>query len=176
VPLLARATAINNAIVPPETAAQHLHWGETWFRGRTIRYGEDVAGLLAMGRAVPATAFILAMRERRALAAELAALFEREVDLPLTPTQAVTATRPDQATVELDGRTYGLLDVLIHFLCGFSLTGVPALAVPAGFSAEGLPVSVQLIGPRLANSRVLQVGLAFERATGFAQHHPGLSA
>jgi Asp-tRNA(Asn)/Glu-tRNA(Gln) amidotransferase A subunit family amidase len=35
---------------------------------------------------------------------------------------------------------------------------------------------VQLIGPRLADSRVLQVGLAFERATGFAQHHPGLSA
>lgn len=174
VPLLARATAINNAIVPPETSAQHLHWGETWFRGRTIRYGEDVAGLLAMGRDVPATAFILASRERRLLGAELAALFEGKVDLLLTPTQAVTATRPDQATVELEGEAHGLLDVLIHFLCGFSLTGVPALAVPAGFSAEGLPVSIQLIGPQLADSRVLQAGMAFERATGLARHHPPL--
>ena len=34
VPPLARASIINNAIVPPETAAQHLHWAETWFKAR----------------------------------------------------------------------------------------------------------------------------------------------
>ena len=128
-----------------------------------------------MGREVPATACILAMRERRALARELAALFESDVDLLLTPTEAVTATRADQTTVELAGRPHDLIEVLIHFLCGFSLTGVPALALPAGLSAEGLPVSVQLIGPRLGDPRVLQAGLMFERATGLPKHPPHLS-
>ena len=72
VPPLARAGIINNAIVPPETAAQHLDWAETWFKAKAIRYGEDVATLLAMGRAVPATDFVRASRERNALAAALA--------------------------------------------------------------------------------------------------------
>ena len=70
VPPLARASIINNAIVPPETAAQHLHWAETWFKAKAIRYGEDVATLLAMGRAVPATDFFRASRERKALSAD----------------------------------------------------------------------------------------------------------
>ena len=58
VPLLARATAINDAIVPPETMAQHANWQTGWFRGRDIRYGEDVAQLLAAGATVRGTATI----------------------------------------------------------------------------------------------------------------------
>jgi aspartyl-tRNA(Asn)/glutamyl-tRNA(Gln) amidotransferase subunit A len=97
VPLLARARQINNAIVPPETAAQHRHWSETWFMGRTIRYGADVARLLEMGRAVSAVETILATRERARLGAELAALFGRDCDLLLTPTAAIVAPRAGPA-------------------------------------------------------------------------------
>lgn len=172
VPLLSRAGAINNAIVPPETAAQHLHWAETWFKGRTIRYGEDVAKLLARGRAVPATDFIRAGRERRALGVALTEIFAREADLLLTPTQAVAATRPGAETIDLGGRTYDALDVMIHFLCGFSLTGVPALALPAGFDSEGMPVSVQIIGRHLDEGRVLGAGHAFERTKPWVQNRP----
>ena len=55
---------------------------------------------------------------------------------------------------------------MIHFLCGFSLTGVPALALPSGADEEGLPVSVQIIGPHLHDPRVLSVGRALEAALG----------
>jgi Asp-tRNA(Asn)/Glu-tRNA(Gln) amidotransferase A subunit family amidase len=55
---------------------------------------------------------------------------------------------------------------MIHFLCGFSLTGLPALALPCGADDSGLPVSVQLVGPRLYDPRVLAVGLALEAAIG----------
>ncbi len=53
-----------------------------------------------------------------------------------------------------------------------SVTGCPALAVPAGFSPAGLPIGVQIVGPHLADFAVLQAGHAFEAATGFGRRRP----
>ncbi|MFB7716108.1 amidase [Nocardia sp. NPDC056100] len=53
-----------------------------------------------------------------------------------------------------------------------SATGCPALSVPGGFTATGLPVGVQIIGPHRADRRVLEVGHAFEQATGFGKIRP----
>jgi len=154
VPLLARASEINNAIVPPETMAQHTRWQEGWFRGRDVRYGEDVAALLAAGASVPGTATILAQHDRAALAHQLEELFTGSADILLTPTEATVAVRDEAAD----------LGAMIHFLCGFSLAGIPALALPCGTDGQGLPVSVQIVGPRLHDPRVLAVGWALERA------------
>jgi aspartyl-tRNA(Asn)/glutamyl-tRNA(Gln) amidotransferase subunit A len=174
VPLLGRAGPINRAIVLSETAAQHLHWAETWFKGKKIAYGEDVAALLAKGRAVAATEFIQASRERKALATALAEVFASEAELLLTPTVAVAAPRLGDETLELGSRELDLLDVMIHFLCGFSLAGVPALAIPAGFDGRGMPVSIQIVGPRLADARVLTLGRAFESARPWSAFRPQL--
>ncbi|MGW7595128.1 amidase family protein, partial [Streptomyces rubiginosohelvolus] len=51
-------------------------------------------------------------------------------------------------------------------------TGSPALSVPAGFTPGGLPVGVQIVGPHRADFAVLQVGHAFERATGHWRRRP----
>jgi amidase len=53
-----------------------------------------------------------------------------------------------------------------------SATGCPALSVPAGFTAGGLPVGVQIVGPHLADFAVLQAGHAFEQATRVALRRP----
>ena len=54
-----------------------------------------------------------------------------------------------------------------------SVTGCPALSVPAGFTRAGLPVGVQLVTAPRTESLALRVGLAFERATEFGLRHPG---
>ncbi|WP_299953470.1 amidase [uncultured Modestobacter sp.] len=55
-----------------------------------------------------------------------------------------------------------------------SATGCPALSVPGGFTADGLPVGLQIVGPPRADRRVLEVGHALEQATGFGRRRPDL--
>jgi amidase len=53
-----------------------------------------------------------------------------------------------------------------------SATGCPALSVPGGFTADGLPVGLQIIGAPRADRKVLEVGHAFEQATRFGSRRP----
>jgi amidase len=53
-----------------------------------------------------------------------------------------------------------------------SATGCPALSVPGGFTADGLPVGLHVIGPHRADLTVLRVGHAFEQATRYAERRP----
>ena len=55
-----------------------------------------------------------------------------------------------------------------------SVTGLPAISVPAGFTPDGLPVGLQLVGRRRADWPLLQVAQAFEAATGHGQVIPPL--
>ena len=56
-----------------------------------------------------------------------------------------------------------------------SATGNPAASVPAGFTPEGLPVGVQIVGRNKEDFSVLQMAHAFELATGFGKKRPGIT-
>jgi len=55
-----------------------------------------------------------------------------------------------------------------------TVTGLPAISVPCGFTAEGLPVGVQIVGRHQDERGVLQLAYAFEQATGLWKHKPAL--
>jgi len=55
-----------------------------------------------------------------------------------------------------------------------NLTGLPALSVPCGFTRDGLPVGLQLIGPRRSEARLLAIALAYEEETDWHARHPAL--
>ena len=56
-----------------------------------------------------------------------------------------------------------------------SATGNPAASVPAGFTLEGLPVGIQIVGRDKEDFAVLQLAHAFEQATGFGRKHPPIA-
>jgi len=56
-----------------------------------------------------------------------------------------------------------------------TLTGLPAISVPCGFTPGGLPIGVQIVGRHQADLDVLRIAHAFEAATGFATRHPAVA-
>ena len=56
----------------------------------------------------------------------------------------------------------------------FNVTGHPALAVPAGFSSDGMPLSFQIAGRNFDEAAIYRAARAYERATGWPDRHPEL--
>jgi amidase len=56
-----------------------------------------------------------------------------------------------------------------------TVTGLPAISVPCGFTPEGLPVGIQIVGRPRDDLGVLQLAHAFESVTGFGKHHPPIA-
>jgi aspartyl-tRNA(Asn)/glutamyl-tRNA(Gln) amidotransferase subunit A len=57
----------------------------------------------------------------------------------------------------------------------FNVTGNPAMSIPMGFSASGLPLSMQIVGRAFDEGTVLRIGAAFEAATGLSARRPALA-
>ncbi len=100
--------------------------------------------------------------------------FER-YDVLLAPVSQVPPFDADlEFPTEVDGMaTPGYVDWMRSAYL-ISATGCPALSVPAGFTPDGLPVGLQVIGPHQADLAVLQIGHAFEQATKYAERRPVL--
>jgi aspartyl-tRNA(Asn)/glutamyl-tRNA(Gln) amidotransferase subunit A len=93
-------------------------------------------------------------------------------DLLLTPTMPIPAFPAGQAVP--DDWPSQLWTSWTPYTYPFNLTQQPALSVPCGFTGNGLPVGLQLVGPRHADALVLRAGRAYERATDWGRHRPPL--
>jgi aspartyl-tRNA(Asn)/glutamyl-tRNA(Gln) amidotransferase subunit A len=121
----------------------------------------DLVGVVRGGRRHSALAFIDALQRRDELAIQMS-LFHRDWDLLLTPTVPLTAFAagrqvpegwPDPHWPSWTGFTYP-----------FNLTQQPAASVPCGVSADGLPIGLQIVGPRFRDDLVLRAAAAYEAA------------
>ncbi|MFB3816622.1 MAG: amidase [Candidatus Methylomirabilales bacterium] len=93
-------------------------------------------------------------------------------DLLLTPTLAVPPFAAG-ASAPAGGRTGSRL-AWVAFTYPFNLTGQPAATLPCGFTAAGLPVGLQIVGPRLRDDLVLRAAAAFETLSPWAHRLPPL--
>jgi len=126
------------------------------------RFGADVLDRLRHGQAVTGPAYAEGLRFKERWLRQLDRAFER-VDVILTPTCPVTAPlRIDTA------RMLETTRALSRFTYAWALAGTPALSVPCGFAANGLPVGLQLVAPRWHDARVLALGAHYQGAT---RHH-----
>jgi aspartyl-tRNA(Asn)/glutamyl-tRNA(Gln) amidotransferase subunit A len=106
---------------------------------------------------------------RAAFTEEVRRFFSR-YDLLLTPTLAVP---PFAAGLERppDDRAGSRL-AWVAFTYPFNLTGHPAATVPCGFTQDRLPIGLQIVGGRLADSTVLRAAAAFEAAAPWTDRRP----
>ncbi len=104
--------------------------------------------------------YLEAVDQVEQLRASLVQLF-REFDVLLLPTGPAAAHPHDTRRHEIGGETAPARHALTCTV-PFDLTGSPALSVPFGFSGDGLPIGVQLVGRHFEETTVLRAGAALE--------------
>ena len=120
---------------------------------RRIRFGENIS----------AAEYIRWRRELDGERRRAHDLFA-EVDLLVTPTTPIPA--PDIAELKKNSEALRPAElVLLRNTRPFNVWGLPAISVPCGFSKSGLPIGLQIAGPRWREDLVLRLARAYEAAT-----------
>jgi aspartyl-tRNA(Asn)/glutamyl-tRNA(Gln) amidotransferase subunit A len=129
---------------------------------------------IEMGQRPSAVDFVQAANVRRTLNDAFREFFTT-YDLLLTPTLAAPPLPLGRHVYEeIGGKAVGALGWLA-FTFPINMLGYPAVTVPAGWTAAGLPVGLQIVGPRFADAAVLRAAAAFEARQPWADRRPDLS-
>jgi aspartyl-tRNA(Asn)/glutamyl-tRNA(Gln) amidotransferase subunit A len=162
------AVALYPLISGPEVASFH----GPWLRERSDQYSPQVRARLVAGLLVPAARYIDAIRRRGQLLAEVIESIFCEVDVILAPTWL----RPVPTIEEVDvGDGPDMMRVLSSILRptqAINVLGLPALAVPAGFTPNGLPIGVQMIGRPWSDALLLALGKDYQDVTDWHLQRP----
>ena len=98
-------------------------------------------------------------------------------DLLVLPTVAVQPFPVEQRyPTELNGKPLENYTQWFFLTYAISVTGLPAISVPAGFTRDGLPVGIQIVGRRRQEAAVLRAAAAFESAAPWADQIPPVVA
>ena len=76
---------------------------------------------------------------------------------------------------EINGESLPTYIDWIRACSDITVTGLPAISVPCGFTDSGLPVGIQIVGRHRDEWGVLQLAYAFEQATGFGKRRPAIA-
>jgi len=142
-----------------------------YVESRTRGFGPEVKRRILLGTFALAAGYYeayygRAMRARAALSADFERAFS-EVDVIVCPSIPAPAFRIGEKTE--DPLTMYLSDI---FTVPASLAGLPAISVPSGFSRDGLPLGVQILGPRLGEESVFAAAGALERELALPDDMP----
>ncbi|HKV83759.1 MAG TPA: amidase [Ktedonobacterales bacterium] len=154
---------VYRAIQKPE--AYTFHKDQGWLDTRAELYRPQTLGAIRSGAEYSASDYIHARLARQRFAGQMRDLL-RDVDALMTPTLPVPAIRiADVDTPMLfDGREEPAGHSL-RYTFPFDLTGQPALTVPGGFTASGLPIGLQIVTAHFADALALRIGHAYQRVT-----------
>ena len=110
-----------------------------------------------------------AARDRSAWYQVLRNLFETYDFLILPATQVLPFDSALHWPAQVNGRDMDTYHRWMEVVVPATMAGLPALSVPAGFSSAGLPAGLQILGPTQADWSVLQVGHAYDQASGHSR-------
>jgi aspartyl-tRNA(Asn)/glutamyl-tRNA(Gln) amidotransferase subunit A len=162
---------VSNVIARAESSAVHARI----VRERPHELQPAVRARLEVGFHIPAHDYLQALRLRARCARAFVADVFAETDAllaPVIPEPAPALAVVKAGTVEEVVSRMGRFSRLTR---PFNGLGLPALSVPCGFSREGLPLALQIVGRPFDEATVLRLGHAYERATDWAARRPALA-
>ena len=157
VPDPAGLNAVARLILLAEASAvmePHLH--------RRGDFGADVLALLDAGRFISATDYVNAQRIRRRMQREWEGLFQT-IDVLFTPTTPITAPKIGETTVKVNDVEEDARLASTRLVRGINALGLPAISIPCGQAADGLPISLQIVGRAWQEKTIVNAAAALER-------------
>lgn len=170
VPNLELTPAIEFSLVGAEASAIHARD----IRERPEAYQPDVRVLLQAAEFVSGGAYVNAQRARGLVVGGFQTAFA-EVDVLAAPTLPAVAATLDAETVSVGDTEEPLLSAYPRLCAPANVAGLPALTLPCGFSDDGLPIGLQLMGRPFEEDLVLRAGRAYEGATDWHKIRPPLT-
>jgi len=147
------------AILGPEAYAYHAKWVA---ESPNLYQAFTKDRIIQLGTAVKAHEYADALRQTNLLRREIVKTFE-SVDLLATPTMPLAA---ETFAESKDFDKFGIQDT-----SPFDVLGLPTISVPCGFTESGLPIGLQISGAPFAETTVLSLAHAYERATEWHTRH-----
>ena len=166
IPLLAQTEKAGNRIAWAEASYYHQQSG--WFPGRGTEYSEDVRSRLETGIKVTAVEYLEAMDQRRSFISQLCGVMEKEaIDALIVPTIPIAAPLIGEETTRVGNDEHATRALLLRLNRPANLAGMPAISVPCGFTAAGLPIGVQFIGEERKERVLLEIADIYQRSNPF---------
>ena len=154
----------------PEAATLH----GAWLRDRPEDYGPQIRARLEPGLAMAATHYVKALQLRPQISKRFIDAVFKNADVFHVPTIAMPVPSIAETDVQ-DGPDFpALVEAMTHCTRPFNYLGLPALAVPAGQSDNGLPASFQLVGRPFHEARLYRAAAAYESETEFYATAPDM--
>lgn len=143
-----------------EAAAYH----GPWFDEHSAEYGPIIRGRIEQGRKDLAVDYALARRMQATIRAETMRIME-SVDIVVTPTEPIPPFDPTR----MEDPT---LPPRVEWTGPYNITGFPAISVPCGIDADGLPIGMQIGGRPFDEKTVLRAVYAYEQAENWKDRRP----
>ena len=134
----------------------------------------DLARNVDQGRAMSAEEIARGLALRTEIFRGTAALLADHDVLALPTTPLVSVPSATAFPTKIDGVHLDRYFLWQRLACRVTVTAHPALSVPGGFSADGMPVGLQLVGPHRGDLALLNIAAAIEATTGFGERRPEL--
>jgi aspartyl-tRNA(Asn)/glutamyl-tRNA(Gln) amidotransferase subunit A len=153
------------------TAGEALAYHDGWLERRPQDYGEDLRSRLQQSRSLTALDYIRAQQRRRAYTDRFTRALD-SVSFLATPTIPVAAPEIHQNELAVGRTRRDVRQVLLSLTRPANLAGLPAISIPCGFSSDGLPAGLQLIGRRLDEATLLRAAFIYECETPWHRRFP----
>ena len=168
-PVMDAVAAYGSIVSRCEGAAIHVRW----MRERPQDYAIHLSARLYAGYAIPAVYYVEALSARGRLLRAFASEVFAQVDALILPT--ISTVLPTLTDTDVDHGPPGTETRFMAVSANtrpFNYLGVPALSVPCGLDPAGLPMGLQIIGRPFAEGRIMAIGDAYQRDTGWHRTLP----
>jgi aspartyl-tRNA(Asn)/glutamyl-tRNA(Gln) amidotransferase subunit A len=174
--VIAKLTAgIGDAQLPsfmtlPITGAEAYAFHLPYFTKNPELYQPMTRQRIAAGATVTAAVYVEARRELDRLRRSVGTVFSG-VDLLISPTSPLPQMTIEEGAIP-ETPPPGAVPLSLRNTQPFDIFGLPSISIPCGFARDGMPIGLQIAGPRFGESRVLALARAYQQVTDWHMRRP----